>query len=1020
MTTTRIDRVAYIGWLGMSGCEVIDFDGQLTGFIGAGGAGKSTLIMALDYALLPDRRALNIRSVSDLEDAHTAGIDPLLGRIDEHYGYAYVVLEITTRHNQRLIAGIYVEPEDGSAKLTGWLIKNPPSRDVPVDELMRCQDGDEIYYPDLPALKRELATNGIDVTICKTIGDYGQALYDAGILPGPMNSTTDRMLFGNLLGTTFRGGISKDVAARLKDYLLPAQTQVQDLVRGLQECTNEVLKTRHAVADAERELALLESTYGIGKEAVLTAIRCIADDVASSEVTLKTQRTDLGNKSKTSQSLAESMPALTKEIETAEMTKQNKLAAVVLKNQELEQAKETAFRLLSDRKSAMEAAASKLKQFNDGGKLWKQLVIAHMQNGSFDEAKAWFDAETRKLNHEIFIIEGQIKALKEEDERLSSERSSAASEHLTEVLGGQSLEQALGHVSGKEAIALEMSLGGLIDGVVGVDVNSLADLEPTLDLPAMFWLSETAPTARVPRETGNWYVAATSGGYIVARKDKAPTFGLEARQQRRATIEAELSKKKAARTTKNLELEAADAKKTLFLTNSRDICFYLEQRSNVFAIDKDAKNTKKAYEECKQAYDTATREHLALRDKILKVQAPYDIQIAQLRLHLSAAEKTHAALQIEITELRKRIGEGDATLTGYQSEYRAAQVILGGEYERFRAASVELPPPAKNVSGQQTQRIAQLTRTLGDETVHLASFRELDVEQRVSVIRIWPDLMTIVRESVNLDLADSDGGDGGDLIQAMREQRGRLDTDLKTWENELGIKAKNIYMTINGSVRSQTQKIAKLSRLGQVIEFGNVTGVQIKVLLRPRMMDILLAFAERFADQRTLFGKDKPVDQLLREFFDASMTGGVKLTGEQLLDYRNYVDLVIEARRKGRDKWDLAASLSGTEVIGGGLAIALMLVRSIASRAELAGSGIKVSEIRPVFAVDEIARLNAEGQRLLVDFAKRENFQLVVTAPNIKPTYDCTLYALTRKFEPRNQLIIRGIKHRGASLPSAA
>lgn len=1017
MTTTKIDRVAYIGWLGMSGCEVIDFDGELTGFIGAGGAGKSTLIMALDYALLPDRRALNIRSVSDLEDAHTAGIDPMLGRIDEHYGYAYVVLDITTRHNERLIAGIYVEPVDGSAQLTGWLIKNPPSRDVPVDELIRCQDGNEIYYPDLPTMKRELAANGIDVTICKTIGDYGQALYDAGILPGPMNSTTDRMLFGNLLGTTFRGGISKDVAARLKDYLLPAQTQVQDLVRGLQECTNEVLKTRHAVADAERELALLESTYGIGKEAVLTALRCIADDVATSEATLKTLRADVGNKSKTSQSLADSVPALNKEINAAEMTKQNTLAAVVLKSQELEQAKETAFRQLSDRKSAMEAAAGKLKRFNDGGKLWKQLVSQDMQNGSFDEAKTWFDAELRKLNHGIFVIEGEIKALKEEDERLSHERSSAASEHLAEVLGGQSLEQALGHVTGKDAIALEMSLGGLIDGVVGVDVNALVDLVPTQDLPAMFWLSEAAPTARPPRETENWYVTAASGGYIVASKDKAPTFGREARQQRRTAIAAELTKKKDEYTDKNLELETADAKKTLFLTNSKDIGFYLDHRSDVFAIDKDAKDTKQAFEQCKQAYDEATREHLALRDKILKVQAPYDSQIAQLRLQLSAAEKAHATLQTEITEVRKRIGEEDASLTGYHAEYSAAQVILGGEFERFRAASAELPPPAKNVSGQQTQRIAQLTRTLGDEAVRLASFREVDVELRVSVIRLWPDLMTIVRESVNLDLAESDGGD---LIQAMREQRGRLDTDLKTWENELGIKAKNIYMTINGSVRSQTQKIAKLSRLGQVIEFGNVTGIQIKVLLRPRMMDVLLAFAERFADQRTLFGKDKPVDQLLKEFFDASMTGGVKLTGEQLLDYRNYVDLVIEARRKGSDKWDLAASLSGTEVIGGGLAIALMLVRSIASRAELAGSGIKVSEIRPLFAVDEIARLNAEGQRLLVDFAKRENFQLVVTAPNIKPTYDCTLYALTRKFEPRNQLIIRGIKHRGASPQVAA
>lgn len=40
MTTAKIDRVAYIGWRGIAGCEVIDLDEELTGFIGAGGAGN--------------------------------------------------------------------------------------------------------------------------------------------------------------------------------------------------------------------------------------------------------------------------------------------------------------------------------------------------------------------------------------------------------------------------------------------------------------------------------------------------------------------------------------------------------------------------------------------------------------------------------------------------------------------------------------------------------------------------------------------------------------------------------------------------------------------------------------------------------------------------------------------------------------------------------------------------------------------------------------------------------------------
>lgn len=1002
MTTAKIDRVAYIGWRGIKGCEVIDLNDELTGFIGAGGAGKSTLIMCLDYALLPDRRALDIRSVSDLHDSQSAGIDPLLGRIDHDYGYAYVVLDITTRHKQRLIAGIYVEPIDGRASFTCWLLNRPP-KDIPIQELMRGVDGDEIYFPDFPVLKRELAANGIDVTTCKNVGDYGQALYEAGILPSSMNSMADRTLYGNLIEATFRGGISQEVATRLKDYLLPAQTQVQDLVRGLQECTNEVLKTRNAVADADKELALLESTYGIGREAVLTAVRCITDDIANTQTTIASVKRDLANKDTTSQSWGEVIPRLNKEIGVAEETKKNILEASILRLKELEQAKETAFLLLAQRKSELDIATAKHKRFNDGGILWKDIANLHVRDGRYEDAEKWLDGELEKINREIYAIDDEISELKAEDERLSSDRASAASEHLAQVLGGQSLEQALGHVSDKEAIALEMSLGGLVDGVVGVDLDALSALTPTNDMPEIFWLGETLPTARVATEMGHWYVAATSGGHVVTSKAKAPIFGREARRKRRAAIVIELEELKEKRAGKKQEADKVENRKKALLKNHEVISFYLDNRGDAFRIDRAAMEAQKAFDECKTTHEAAKGEHSKLHDQITRIQEPYDEQIRQLQALLSGKEKDHAALLKEIADLRARLAEHDTRLADYQREYEEAQALLGNEFDRFCAACMELAPAAKNITGQQAQRIVQLARTLGADAEQLDSFRNVNAEDRVSVIRLWPDLMTIVRETVNVELADSNGGD---LIQAMRVQRSRLDGDLATWETELGIKAKNIYMSISGNVRSQQTKIGKLSKLGQVIEFGNVTGIQIKLVPRARMIDIL----QQFADQLTLFSKDKPVDQVLKEFFDASVTGGIKISGEQLLDYRNYVDLVIEARRKGGD-WELASSLSGTESIGGGLAIALMLIRSIAARGE-AGNGVRVNDIRPLFAVDEVGRLNSEGQRMLVEFAKREKFQLVVTAPTMKPTYDCTLYALYRHFDPHDRLIIRGVKHR--------
>lgn len=1011
MTTAKIDRVAYIGWRGIVGCEVIDLDEELTGFIGAGGAGKSTLIMCLDYAILPDRRALDIRPVSDLHDSQSAGIDSLAGRIDPRYGYAYVVLDITTRDRQRLIAGIHAEPVDGRATFNLWLIKNPP-KDVPVQDLMRCVEGEEIYFPDFPALKRQLSADGIDITTCKTIGEYGQALYEAGVLPSSMNSAADRKLYANLIETTFRGGISQEVATRLKDYLLPAQSQVQDLVRGLQECTNEVLKTRNAVADADKELALLESTYGIGKETVLTALRCMADDAATSQAAVSSLQSQLANKDATRLSLEETIPAVKAEIAVAEQTKKNKLEASILMLREHEEKKDAAFQQLGERETELEKAAAKRSQFDKGAKLWGMVAGPRIKHDGYETAHEWLDTELERVNRDIYSIDVEIKKLKEEEARLTADQASIASEHLADVLGGQTLEQALGHVSDKEALALEMSLGGLVDGVVGVDLDTLSDIAPTEDMPDMFWLGKQLPDARPARETGQWYVTARSGGYVVTSKTRTPIFGREARKQRRAAIASDLEKLMGRRGDKKQEVDRIKGRKDTLLMNHEVINFYLTNRNDALAIDKAEKDAQKAFDLCKAEHEAAKKTCSNLQDEIAKVQEPYDERIRELNRKLSKDEQSLSGLLAEVAEVQKRLQEEQAHLSGCLEELASAKNLLGGEFDRFQAECMGLVLAARNITGQQAQRIAELGQALGSEGAQLESFRNVNAEDRVSVVRLWPDLMTIVLETANIDLADSDGGD---LIQMMRDQRSKLDGDLALWETELGIKAKNIYMSISGAVKSQQVKIGRLSKLGQVIEFGNVTGIQIKLAPRTRLLDIL----QQFADQLTLFTKDKPVDQVLKEFFDASIAGGVKMSGEQLLDYRNYVDLAIEARRKGGD-WELASSLSGTESIGGGLAIALMLIRSIASRGEAGSSGVKVGDIRPLFAVDEASRLDPDGQRMLVEFAKREQFQLLVTAPTLKPTYDCKLYALHRHFDPHERLIIRGIKHRASVRQPAA
>lgn len=1003
MSKAKINRVAYIGWRGIVGCEVLELDEELTALVGTAGAGKSTLVMCMDYAILPDRRAMEIRPISAVQDMHSAGTDALAARIDPSYGYAYVVLGITGINGKQLIAGIHVSTVDGHAHFSRWLIRDVPEN-VLLQDMLSIQDGDSEYYPDFPELKRHLSSNGIDITTCSTVGEYCQALYEAGILPSSMTSGTDRTLYAKLIETTFKGGISEEIATNLKGYLLPAQSQVQELVRGLQECTNDVLKTRSAVADAKTQLNMLKSTYGVGKDAVMTALKGIGADISKTEREILTTAAFVSTKQEELTSLDACIPSITGQIEVAEQLKNTAMANSVLELGLLGDQKGTLLEARNTRKTTMDETSKRLKDFNTGATLWRKVAGA-LEHESYEDVKSAQEKKIEGLNRGIYGIETEMHTLQEEDHRLSTDRSSSTSEHLAELLGGQTLEQSLGRVSEKESVALEMTLGGLTEGVVGIDLSALANIPMSDDIPELFWMGEKTPSPRPIRETGDFYVSAVADGYIVASKKRASVFGNEARKLRRLAIAAELKILSGRHGNQVIERDREKNKLEEFLTKNAEVRIYLENRQDIFAIDNAAKNAKKEWEGAVAALRASEIEYLKLQGEINKIGEPHDKILSDLRADLVAKTAKRPFLVKGIEEAETSLSAMTRRMDACRREEISAKEILRSEFDRFWAAASESDLPTHNVEGLQTKRILDIGKSLGEETQNrLESFRDFDATNRISIVRIWPDLMEVIQETISIDIADKDGED---LIESMQIKRAHLDSDLALQEAELDVKANSIFLSINTAVRSQKTKIDKLSRLGHTISFGNVNGIRLQLVPRTKMLELL----EQFADQLSLLNKEKPVDQVLKEFFEAASTVRIRMDGASLLDYREYVDLVIEAKRIEGD-WELASELSGGESIGCGLAIALMLTRSIANRGEAGGEGVKAENIHPLYGVDEVSRLDAAGQKVLVDFAKRERFQLLFAAPELKPSYSCTLYNLKRIFTPEAKLIIRASRFR--------
>ena len=413
---------------------------------------------------------------------------------------------------------------------------------------------------------------------------------------------------------------------------------------------------------------------------------------------------------------------------------------------------------------------------------------------------------------------------------------------------------------------------------------------------------------------------------------------------------------------------------------------------------------KSAHKAAKEAYELIAAD-------MASFSQPYQIAIANLQSDLENGKRDARQLAGELKTIVPQLNKEEADARELLSSMKAVREILGDSADRMLAEAGDVANENEAAYIRDlTQRLSVIGRALENEPVErLTALATADPSDEVSCARIWPALIEILKDRISVDLLDRDGAD---LLRDMRDRRAGLESRLHGDEDNVKNQARHVYQAIHSEISSQVRKITVLNRLGERLKFGNVVGIRIRAERRQELLKTL----EEFADQRSLFrnleDERRPLEEVLSEFFRDALD--LKMEGKELLDYRTYMDLAIEARRHDRN-WTPAASLSGGESVGCGLAISLMLFRSLAERGE-----VRASDITPLFAIDEMQRLDGDGQKVVAEFCERENIQVVVTAPELSPQYRCTLYALARVFDPRERLIVRGLRGQHDSAKVAA
>lgn len=279
-----------------------------------------------------------------------------------------------------------------------------------------------------------------------------------------------------------------------------------------------------------------------------------------------------------------------------------------------------------------------------------------------------------------------------------------------------------------------------------------------------------------------------------------------------------------------------------------------------------------------------------------------------------------------------------------------------------------------------------------------------------------------LRERIRQDIIRTD--DPVEAIEQMEIELGRLTEELTAREQKLAISSRSVANIIRKTIQREQNRIRMLNQGLQSVSFGQVNSVRLNVNVREAHATLLEVLSAEHEQHQDLFNSSRlsfsealaKLYQRLNPQIDMG-NRTAQTIGEELLDYRNYLEMEVEVNR-GSDGWLRAESgaLSTGEAIGTGMSILVMVVQSWEEESRRL-RGKDISPCRLLF-LDEAARLDARSINTLFELCERLEMQLVIAAPeNISPEKGTT-YKLVRKVVQNTEHVhVVGLRGFAATLP---
>lgn len=395
---------------------------------------------------------------------------------------------------------------------------------------------------------------------------------------------------------------------------------------------------------------------------------------------------------------------------------------------------------------------------------------------------------------------------------------------------------------------------------------------------------------------------------------------------------------------------------------------------------------------------TTLAERLGLEERdLLARRGAQAERVRQLGLELGKIDR-------DLQEARAAAEPAAARWQALRAHADAAHVLHSGE-----SSDHDQPQSALELAAEARSRAALLQDRLGDARGGETLAREVaeqSLDDADAFLSLWLRVREWLARRVPAQVAEVD--DPLLALERLRSHLSVLEQRLSHQEADLRGASEDVARGIEVQLRRAKAQVRRLNQNLTDVSFGSIAGIRVEMRRSQQMEPVLRALAEGSA-QELLFQSTLPTEEALSEIL--RRYGGGRSGGGRVLDYREYLELIVEVQRKADGSWEPAnpTRLSTGEAIGVGAALMMVILAEWERDANLLRARRGPGSLRFLF-LDEANRLSQDNLGSLFDLCEALDLQLLIAAPEVARADGNTTYRLVRKVteDGREEVIVSG------------